>query len=356
MGTSVAPVAGNRAPQKYPFTAGTRRRVATVGAYPFTPGGPLPTITLPQVGMLSKIFLKIEGTITQTAAGGTLSPLGYAALMSRIRVNANLGSASIVDASAAGIELSNYWYAPSAGPVRNAYGNAAAANTVSYGLMVPINANDRQLLQVGLVNLQAEQVRVTLDVVAASLASFITAGGGVLTSALTLYVAYEYWDVPDPRVYQLPPATLCRLLEEQQNIANVGDQIYVMPRLGTLVQMSEYFVFGNAMASLLAPTPQVNQFRIRVNKADTWATYDTRFAEMEEQQFYNSAAGSFMRPGVRTWDFFHSEQQTRNMGSRDLINTEQITTLEFIATIDPSVVPGANYTRNLVRRVLQRLV
>lgn len=355
MATAVRPQ-GAQQPRKLPFTSGTRRRIQTVGSFTVTPGQPLPTITLPQVGMLSKLYLKLEGTITQGTAAATLSPLGYAALMSRIRVSANLGAASIVDASGYGVELANYWYNPSAGPVRNTYGNAAAANQVSYGLVVPINANDRQLLQVGLINLQAEQVRVTLDVTFAQLAAFITAGGGALSSSLTLYVAYEYWDVPDPTRYQLPAPTLVRTLEEQQTITTTGDQIYQVPRLGTLAQLSEYFVFGSAMASLTAPTPQVNQFRIRANKTDNWMTYDARFAEIEEQQFYNTAGGSFMRPGVRSWDFFHSEQQSRNMGSRDLINTEQLTTLEFISTIDASVVPAAGYTRNIVRRVMQRLV
>ena len=358
MGTSVMPSSQPR--QKFPFVQGTRRRTQTIGAYPVTPGQPLPTIQIPQVGMLSKIRIKLEGTITQTIAAATVSPLGYASLFGRIRVNANLGSASIVDATGAGIELSNYWHSPSAGPVRNVYGNAAAANQVSYGLNIPINANDRNLLQVGMINLQAEQVRVTLDIVPAALNAFLTAGGGVLTSALTLYVQYEYWDVPDPTQYQLPPATLCRLLEDSNiPITVTGEQVYVVPRLGTLVQMSEYFVFGANMANLVSlanPVSQIDSFRIRVNKTDTWFTQDDRFAEMEEQEFYNSAVGSFMRPGVRTWDFFHSEQQTRNMGSRDLINTEQITTLESIATVNAAVVPAAGYTRNVVRRVLQRLV
>lgn len=353
MTTQVAP---QRQPPKLPFAAGTRRRVQTIGQYPIVPGTPIPTILIPQVGMLSKIFLKIEGTITQGTAAGTLSPLGYAALLSRIRVNANLGAASIVDASARGIELANSWIAPSAGPLKNTYGNAAAANTVLYGLTVPINANDRDLLQLGLINLQAEQVRVTIDVTCAALTAFITAGGGALSSALTLYVGYEYWDVPNPTQYQLPPATLVRILEEQQPITQTGQMIYQIPRLGTLAQMSEYFVFGGAMASLIGPVPQVNNFQLRVNKTDVWLNYDTRFAELEEQLFYNTALGSFMSPGVRTWDFFHSAQQARNMGSRDLINTEQMTTLESIATIDPSVVPAAGFTRNIVRRVLQRLV
>jgi hypothetical protein len=350
--TMIAP--GGRA-ELAPFTAGTRRRIQTIGQYTMTPGTPIPTITLPQVGFLTKIFLRVEGTITQTAGAATLSPLGYAALFARIRVNANLGSASIVDASAAGIEMSNYWYSPSAGPVKNTYGNAIAANRVKYGLMVPINANDRSLLQLGMINLQAEQIRVTLDVTPAGIGAYIPAGGGTITPALVLHVAYEYWDVPNPQRYQLPPATISRLLEDQIQITTTGEQVYTMPRLGTLAQMTEYFIIAGALGALDTATPDITNFKVRANKTDTLLDYDTKFAEMEEQMFYNTAGGSFMRPGARTWDFFHSGQQERNMGDRDLIDTEQITTLDFVSTVASTVVPGTTSTRNCVRRVFQSL-
>ncbi|HEV7454352.1 MAG TPA: hypothetical protein VGO07_03775 [Candidatus Saccharimonadales bacterium] len=277
-------------------------------------------------------------------------------------MTANLGAAQIVDASAAGVELANYWYAPTAGPVRNTYANGAGANQVNYGLMVPINANDRQLLQLGLVNLQAEQIRLNLEVVpAAALTSYLVAGGPPTASALILYVAYEFWDVPNPTRYALPPATLSRILEEQQIITATGELPYVMPRLGTLAQVSEYFLKGasaaaQVMMQFLDPTPDVQYFRVRANKSDMWLDYTTRFAEIEEALFMNSTLSSFMRPGTRTWDFFHSGLQTRNHGDRDLINTEQITTLEFIAAIDPSVTPTAFTSRNVARRVFQRLM
>lgn len=353
---------------RLPFRMGTRRRVQFVGSYPIVPGAPIPTITFPQVGFMSRIFAKIEGTITQTAGAAVLNPLGYASLVPRVRVSANQGSASIVDASAAGIELANFWYAPSVGRVQNVYANGAGVNAVSYGIMIPINANDRTLLEIGLINLQAEQTRVTMDMTFAALTEFLLSGGPPTASTLTLFVYYEYWDVPNPSRYLLPPASLSRILEESQPIANVGELSYAIPRLGTLTQMSEYFVLGataatRVMANLSAPTPQISKFRIRANKTDEWLNYDARAAEIEEALFYNSnsgtlaaPSGTFMRPGVKTWDFFHSGLQTRNFGDRDLIDTEKITTLESLATVDATVTPSTVTTRNIVRRVFQRLV
>lgn len=359
--TAVAP-AQRQAPKLLPFHLGTRRRIQNIGQFTFTPGTPIPSIPIPQVGMLSRIYLKIEGTITQTAGAATLSPLGYASLISRVRVVANLGAAQIVDATAAGIEMANFWYAPTAGRVQNTYANGAGANAVSYGLMIPINANDRQLLQLGLVNLQAEQIRINMEVVPApALTSFLVAGGPPTASTLNMFVAYEYWDVPNPARYALPPATLSRILEEQQVIGATGELPYVVPRLGTLAQMSEYYLKGASAAAqirmaFVAPTPDVSNFRVRANKSDIWLDYLTRYAEIEEALFYNAPNASFLLAGTRNWDFFHSGLQTRNHGDRDLINTEQITTLEILATIDPSVTPTAFTTRNVVRRVFQRLM
>lgn len=362
------PLATRQTDDRRPFRYGTRRRVQFVGSYPITPGAPIPTITFPQVGFASRIFGKIEGTITQTAGAAVLSPLGYAALVSRVRASLNQGSAALVDATLAGIELANFWYAPSVGRVQNVYANGAGANQVQYGFMIPLNANDRTLLEIGLVNLQAEQVRMTLDMSFAALTEFLLSGGPPTASALTLYVYYEYWDAPDPSRYLLPPASIVRILEEQQPIAAVGDLSYVIPRLGTLTQMSEYFILGataatRVMANLQGPTPQISKFRMRANRTDEWLNYDARVAEIEEAMFNNAnqgtnaaPAGSFNRPGVRTWDFFHSGLQTRNFGDRDLIDTEKITTLESVATIDPSVAPSAVTTRNIVRRTFQRLV
>jgi hypothetical protein len=347
-----APVAvAPRRPALLPFSMGTRRRVQHVSSVVLTPGQSIPTVTLPQVGYLSKIFLRLRGTITLSAAGAQ-DAFGYARLLQAVRVSANLGSAAIVDSSGLGLEDVMYWRAPQAGPVRNTFGNAAAANQVEYGLIIPISANDRTLLQLGLINLQAEQVRVNIDVTVAALSAYTT---NATASALVLDIGYEYWDVPDPRRYMQPPATLCRILEEITPITAVGERVYVVPRLGTLAQLSDRFI-NNAVAMVFTgATPDVERFTVRANKSDTWLDYLARVAEQEEAEFYNTTGASFMRPGVRTWDFFHSGQQTRNFGDRDLINTEQITTLEFLATVRAGLAL-VNAERRTVRRVFQRLV
>lgn len=353
MGTSVQPQ------NLYPFRRGTRRRVATIGSYPIVLGSPIPTITLPQVGMLSRIFVSITGTITQSGAG-TVSPLGYASLINRVRVNANLGSASIVDVSGIGLEILNQLYAPATGgKVSNTYANAAAANFVRYGVCIPINANDREQFTFGLINLQASEIRVTLDMIFNAASSFVTLVTG---SALTLTVAYEYWDIPNPTRYAMPPRTLCRSLEDAPlPITTTGQQIYQLPRLGTLAQMASLILINGAPAVLQATSltvpPQVNEMMLRINKTDTVLDYLAPIKEIDEMLAYDEASASFLRQGVMTWDFFHASAGQWSQGDgRDFIDTESVTTLESILTIDPTVTIAGLCQIQPIRRVLQRLV
>lgn len=345
-----------------PFRRGTRKRVVTVGQFAITPGSPLPTITLPQVGFLSRIYLVIEGTITLSAAG-TQNALGYSSLISRVRVNANLGSTSIVDVSGIGLEMINQSHAPNALPVLNTFGNAAAANFVRYGLMIPINANDRKQMEFGLIGLQAPQIRVTLDVIFNALTAFTT---NSTASSLTAFVAYEYWEYPNPTRYALPARTLVRTIEDAPlTITATGDQIYTIPRLGTMAELHHLVLINGARAVLqataIATPPQVNEIRMRINKTDTPLDYQMRFKEVEEALLYNRAQSAantetFLRQGVVSWDFWHASEQNHGGGDgRDFYNTEEVTTLESILTIDPTVAIAGLCQIQPVRRVFQRL-
>lgn len=345
--------------QMLPFRRGTRRRFATIGTFSFTPGTPIPSIVIPQVGYLSRIFLRLTGTITQSGAG-TLNPLGYASLFSRIRLSANLGSASIVDTSGIGLETVNTYWAPNSLPVQNTYANAGAANPVEYGIIVPVNANQRRQFEFGLIGLQAPEVRVTLDVVPNALSSFVTL---TTASSLSLQVAYEYWEYPDPARYTQPPLTIVRTLEDAPlQITVTGDQIYQIPRLGTMAEMHSLVLIDGARADLQSTSatvpPQVSEGRIRINKTDTILDYLVRMKELDEAEVFNTAGATrtFLQQGVWSWDLWHASEQKWNGGDgRDMINTEEITTLESILTIDPTVTLTGTCQIQPIRRVFQRL-
>lgn len=354
-----APAGATSRNKMLPFRRGTRRRFATIGTFAFTPGTPIPSIVIPQVGYLSRIFIRLLGTITQSGAG-TVNPLGYAALFSRIRLSANLGSASIVDCSGIGLETQNTAWAPNSLPVANTYANAGAANNVEYGLIVPVNANQRRQFEFGLIGLQAPEVRVTLDIIPAALSAFVTL---TTASALSVQVAYEYWEYPDPARYTQPPLTIVRTLEDPALvISQIGDQIYQLPRLGTMSELHHLVLINGARAILQSQSstvpPQVSEIRMRINKTDTVLDYLIRMKELDEAELYNTAGATktFLTQGVVSWDFWHASEQKWNGGDgRDMYNTEEVTTLESIVTIDPSVTITGQCQIQPVRRVFQRL-
>lgn len=343
-----------QSPKLLPFRSGTRRRFATIGQYAIVPGAPIPTIILPQVGMLSRIFCWIAGTITKTAAGN-IGVFGLADLIARANLNANLGSASIVSTTGPGLMVVNEWLNPARLPIGNATNLAAAgANAIDFGFVIPVNANDRNQFTFGLIDLQAPELRVSLDILFNNLAVL---AADCTASNLTLYVGYEYWEIPDPTRYALPARTLCRTIEDAaQQINQNGDVIYQVPRLGTLAQMTHLFTLGGAAATVATQTASL---RMRINKTDEVMNYQTRFKRLDEASLYPSVGGSsgLLSESALTWDFYHSDAQTLNAGGRDLVNTEEVTTLESIVDVEVAGGIGAGTNQmQTVRRVLQRLV
>lgn len=340
-----------KAPQLLPFRYGTTRRRQVVGQYAITPGSPLPTIILPQVGMLARVWLTIEGTITQSAAG-TVNPLGYSSLISRVRVTTNQGSASLVDVSGLGLEIINRSLAPQTLPVQNTYANAGAANAVKYKLCVPINANMRKQFEMGLINLQAPEVRVNLDVVFNPISTFVTL---VTANALTAYVMYEYFDIPDPKRYALPPRTLVRTLEDApQTIVATGDQVYQIPRLGTMFDYHAAVILNGNYCNGLT---DIDNFAWRYNFSDTQYDMPSRFQEVWEAEAYNENAATFLKSGVISLPLWNAGDTYLNGGDfRDAIDTEENTTTQAIITINSGATITGDSRINHVRRVTQRIV
>src|SRR4051794_10388009 len=103
--------------RKQPFRYGTVRRRIPIGTFavPITAngGGSIPSIIIPQVGMLARIIVSIEGTYTKANATGLNLLDGYDAILSRAVLKLNNGSASIVDLSGIGIAITNKDLSPS---------------------------------------------------------------------------------------------------------------------------------------------------------------------------------------------------------------------------------------------------
>lgn len=344
--------------QKMPFRYGTVRRRINIGTYAVNPGAAIPSIVIPQVGMMARILVDIEGTYTKANASGTNLLDGYDAILNRARVGLNNGSANLVDLSGVGINILNRDLSPAL-PVKRGLVTTAGAQAFSYKFILPINANTRRQFEMGLINLQAPELRANIDLSFNSLSSVFATPADVTLFTATANVSYEYFEIPDLAMYDLPPLTIVRSIEEAPvAIAAVGDQIYQIPRLGTMIDYHAVMVLNNLYASVLT---NVNQFQWRYNKSDV--QYSVKIGDWEtyEAELYGvnaTGTNTFLFANAISFNLWSAGDRDWNGGDfRDCIDTEENTTTESIVTVNQGTALNAGKDNFYhVRRVVQRIV
>jgi len=351
------------APAKLPFRYGTVRRRINIGSYPVTLGQSIPSIVIPQVGMMARILGSLTGTYTGANAPLVVKYLdGFDAFINRFRVGLNNGSANIVDVSGIGLNAVNNSLSKGKLPTKAGMGLAVGAQTFTYNFAVPINANDRKQFEIGLINLQAPELRATIDVSFNQAGTIFTTPANFTLPVFNLNLSYEYFEIPDPSVYQMPPLTLVRTIEDAPNvIAATGDQIYQIPRLGTMFDYTETLLLNGLYAPVL---DNLTEWRLRYNKSDVqydvqmpdWETYE---ALMYQGSAYPGSATGLLFDNALNFNLWSASDRPWNGGDfRDAIDTEENTTTEAITTVAATAVLGANtnaivHTRRLVQRIVQ---
>lgn len=369
--------------QKIPFRYGTVRRRINIGNFVITPGSQLPAVLIPQVGMLSRVLFDIEGSYTvATAPLVVLNTDGFDSLFARAQITLNNGSAQIVDLSGIGVNSINQ-NINTALPIKRGspagVGNvngtqfplALGASTFTYKGFLPVNANNRRQFEMGLINLQAPELRANILLSFNPLASLVTTPANLTLFSATVNLSYEYFEIPDLRVYDMPPLTLVRSIEEAPiAIAAVGQQIYQLPRLGTMIEYHSVIVLNLLYGSANAA---ISEFDIRYNKTDQqyqvfegdWETYEAELYGIGINVLQAPTA-SAATPTSRwqcqtqaiTFNLWAAGSELINGGDfRDAIDTEENTTTETITTIKTgtTLTPGKDNLFH-VRRVVQRIV
>lgn len=340
-----------------PFRSGTRQRRAKVGVIPYSAASGLTPLELPRVGMLARIIVQFRGTVTLSAAGA-LTDLGPWSLLSRLKVLANIGSAALVDVSGFGAFMAQplaeeIAFRPDLAGVGqttphadiHAAPVAMGANTWVLTWVVPISANAGKQFDLGLINLQAPETRVTVELTTGALldpATLVTATTG------NFHIYYEYYEIPDPRQFALPPLALVRLLEEQQPIGQTGENVYTVPRQGIMLQLAHRVTLNAARG----PDSSVDAFAIKFNKTDSVYQMERQWERILSRLFY----GQNPNVGVYYWDFWHAESDVSQGDTRDAIDAEELSTLESIVTVASGAVLGSNNNfLASVRRIVQLL-
>lgn len=348
--------------QRRPFRTGTRQRFAFVNSVAATIASTLSPVELPRVGLLSRVIVQFRGTIN-LSAGGTATDLGPWSLAARLGINANIGSAAIVDVSGYGAYMAQplveeLGYRPDYTGIFAGTGSGSPSapnadihaaplangnNTWVLTWVLPVSANTGKEFEAGLVNLQAPETRVTVNITVGAGADFTN---NFNTISGSFFVYYEYYEIPDPRAFALPPLALVRLIEEQQPIAGTGDNIYTVPRQGVLLQLAHRVTLNGARSD------SVDNIRIRFNKTDTVYQQDRQAARVIERIRY----GMLPLTGVYYHDLWHAASDVSCGDGRDNIDAEELSTLESIVAVTSGATLGSNNNfLASVRRIVQFL-
>lgn len=368
-GWTFAALGATAAPALRSFREGTRRHFQPVQTFAIsgweTAEQKVPAFTMDKTGFLSAIWVTIKGEVDFVVAAATLNVEGLAALFSSINVSTNLGSAAVIDASGPGVALASRGHMPGGPRGRVSALTAGVDRTFEYALRIPISANDGDMFGLGAINLQDPQVQMNVRLTLAALNTvFVPGGGGSLANAAaTIQVTQEFWEVPDPSKFLMPPRSIVRTLEDFMNPIVVGENIYEVPRLGTMLQYHAAVVLNGVRATL----DQITSLKLRLNKSVYIEELTPR--EIAAIAAYNypalygagvvgaanvpSDVPSLLEPGALTRDYWHAMELMGAGDLRDALDTEEVTTTEYIVTI-ASGVAGTSFIRH-VRRVAQML-
>ncbi len=349
-----------QARQLVPFRMNTRQRMIQFGTSTITLGGQS-VVELPRTGFLAGIILNVSAVVT-LSAGGALAIFSPWSLFKRIRVNMNTGAASIWDTSgygAAAVMTSMQRAGLSASdadifqvPVLN------GANTWSFSLWIPIAINDGEQFQNGLINLQAPEVRCTCELTYASAGSEFVTNFTSVTG--TTYLTYVYYEVPNPSAVQYPPLAVCRTLEDRQSITAVGDQTYLFPRGGALLGLLQVVTLNNLIATWAqgaATSNLVDSLRMVINKTDTVYNVISRAqAVWQKLKAPMITTSPTLQSQHWLWNFLGATEAGTGSGdTRDVLDSEAVSTLEFIVTVNSGATIGTAYLDS-IRRIYQPLV
>ncbi|HET8676042.1 MAG TPA: hypothetical protein VFO63_09670 [Blastocatellia bacterium] len=342
--------------QRLPFRRNTRQRIRQVGAAQTLAGGgsalaATANFQLDRVGLLNYLLVIVRATVT-LAGAGTFATLGPWSLINRFRVDLNLGNMNLVDIS--GWKAYQFakilfrGWAPDGGgnfaPNATTFSAPVAmgANTWIIPYLIPISANPGSQFDSGLISLQAPEVQVNVQArVAAAGADFVTMFTSVTAMSVELHQCY--FEYPDPQAVMLPPGQIVRTVEVSTPIAATGDTIYTIDRQGTLLQLLSTVLLNNARADA-----GLSRLRLVANINDTIYDLLTPVAKFKNQFDYSAPGDT----GVWGCDLWHAGENPSSYDDRDVIDSEVLTTLQWILTADSGLGAAGTNFFNTARRVL----
>lgn len=333
------------------FAQSTRQYKQELPSMTFKEGQQV-SITLPKTRFLSRIFIKVKGTINRKEGVSTnIDNLFYDAMndfsiykiLRQIRLSINngfnpyqIGGKELALYNAITVQC-NMGYLPVQ------YENTVESDSFPfcYTLELPITINERD--PIGLLMLQNEQTSVTLSVDCGYFAEM----EGFISGDLEITPTLETFSIP-----QLPEAipdySIIKIVNQQvEQGRKVGDNIVKLPVGLTYRKIIMYLTHSDGEP---VQHKHINNFQLVFNQADTPYNINS-----DQLRYENEISYGQLPDGVYVFDF--SNQGIANLGGgRDYIDTERLT--EFWLKINTNVTgvdtEGINIT--IIKENLARLV
>lgn len=346
------------------FIDNTRQNFTELPKQSVVEGGRL-YFTLPKVGLLSRLFLRVEGTCTTVDGSGSLalSDRGVWNFIKRIRLIANSG-ASIFDVSGYGTYLINTLSKMGVDPdsigdidrgarteVFAAPITADAANAWKFGLEIPIAINDRD--PIGLILLQNNATQLVLEVEFNNcggannlVAPVVLTGNATAVFSGTCGVMMEYFTTPRNAADYPPINIIHQWLENQDAIPGVGAFTKSLLRGDTYMKMIHSVTLAGALN-----TTDVDKLRILYNQSEVPYNID----KMSQLMLQRSRYGKDLHKGCFVHDWYYSSGLPNLGTSRDFINSANVTEFQSEVTINSgaTATAGTSWLNTITEKLIR---
>lgn len=326
----------------FPLRMATRQRIKQVKAtQSISALGSSASFTLDRVGLLNYLVLVIRATVNLSSAGA-FATLGPWSLIDKVSVNLNLGNMTLVSVSGWTLYQINKLlfrgFAPDGGgnytPSTSVFsaGVASGNNTWVLPLIIPISANPGSEFDVGMINLQAPEVQVDVNVsLTSSGANFVTNFNTI--SSITAELHQCYFDLPRPGApVALPLGQIVRTVETTKPISATGELDYTVERQGKLLQFLSTFVANGSRSNGL------DLVKLIANINDTIYSMTPTMNKLKYEFDYSMPCDT----GIFALDLWHGREAPSSGDERDVLNTELLTTLQWNPVVSSGTTLGSS--------------
>lgn len=320
------------------FAKFTRQYIQQLPSKNTTEGNTI-SFDAPKARLLSKIRLLIEGAITVTSASQTsFAPAPFAPfnLIKTIKVSANNGF-SPFNISGEGVYLYNllHNHAEIFEPLIDTASNVAASrrrtkigttasasganNALQAIIDLPLTLNDKNPVGLWLAQTDDTVITTTVEFDDADKLLADTTGFTISSSGIKVTPVIETFSIPKLKE-AFPDISILKLVQEQnESFAGAGEVNVKLP-VG-LTYRKIIFLLRKADGTPFSDAEMTGKFELVFNQADIPYSFSPKVLAAINQEHY----GMPLPQGVYVFDFASFQGLANYAGSRDLIDTEQIT-------------------------------